>query len=95
MVFAIMNGMTVQIDRAGRIVVPKRVRERLSLRPGSELTLEESAKGLLLRPVERVSPLVEEKDGFVVHMGKFPAGFRWESLIEDEREDRIRETAGL
>jgi AbrB family looped-hinge helix DNA binding protein len=95
MAFAIINGMNVQIDRSGRIVIPKRVRERLRLRPGSELTIEESAQGLLLKSIGRCPSLVEEEDGFLVHAGKFPEGFRWDRLIEDERDERIREIAGL
>jgi len=53
MVRAIINGMTtVKIDKAGRIVLPKPVRERFHLREGSELELEERSDGLTLRPVE-------------------------------------------
>jgi AbrB family looped-hinge helix DNA binding protein len=42
------NGMTVKIDKAGRIVLPKPVRERLRLREGSEPELE--------RALRRVDP---------------------------------------
>jgi len=52
MAYAIMNGMTVKIDKAGRIVLPKPVRERFQLREGSELVIEEGSDGLTLKPVE-------------------------------------------
>jgi AbrB family looped-hinge helix DNA binding protein len=53
--------MTIKIDKAGRIVLPKPVRERFHLREGSELELEERSDGLTLRPVEQRSSMVQEK----------------------------------
>ena len=47
----IMNAMTLKIDKAGRIVLPKHLRERLQLRAGSSLEVEERPEGLVLRPV--------------------------------------------
>ena len=44
-------GMTLKIDKAGRIVVPKPVRERLGLRAGMDLEVAEKSEGLLLKPV--------------------------------------------
>ena len=43
--------MTLKIDKAGRIVVPKPVRERLGLRAGMDLEVAEKSEGLLLKPV--------------------------------------------
>lgn len=40
------------------------------------------------------SPLVWE-DGLLVHTGKAAKSFDWDRFIEDEREQRIREIAGL
>ena len=44
-------GMTLKIDRSGRIVFPKRLRERLALKLYSELEAVEQAGGVLLRPI--------------------------------------------
>jgi AbrB family looped-hinge helix DNA binding protein len=52
-----MNGMTLRMDKAGRIVLPKPIRDRLRLREGSELAREEHPDGLELRPVERKSSM--------------------------------------
>ncbi len=86
--------MQVQIDRAGRIVLPKKLRQRLGLRSGAALTIEETADGLLLRPTGRQPALIEE-NGVLVHTGKLPANYDWSRLVEDEREERIRFIAGL
>jgi AbrB family looped-hinge helix DNA binding protein len=90
MVDGILNGMELHIDRAGRIVVPKQVREHLGLKPGSCLRLEESAGSLILRKVDPEPSLIEI-DGLLAHTGKLHAGYDWESLVAEDREDRIRE----
>lgn len=94
MAYAILNGMTLKIDKAGRIVLPKPVRERFHLREGSELELEERSDGLTLRPVEQRPSLVR-KDGIWVHQGKVPRGFDWDVAVDAVREDRIKDTSGL
>ena len=59
--------MRVTIDKAGRIVVPKPVRDRLGLRPGDELDLVEGPDGLILTPPPRQrAQLVETDDGWLV-----------------------------
>ena len=59
--------MQVTIDKAGRIVVPKPVRDRLGLQPGDELELIEGPDGLLLAPPPRKkAQLVTLDDGWLV-----------------------------
>jgi AbrB family looped-hinge helix DNA binding protein len=41
MVFGIVHGMQTRIDNAGRIVVPKPLRERLGFTPNRELEVIE------------------------------------------------------
>lgn len=43
--------METTIDRAGRIVVPKTLRESLGLSAGTRVEITASGDGLLLRPV--------------------------------------------
>ena len=90
---AIINGMKLKIDNAGRIVLPKPVRDRLGLRAGSDLDLAESSDGILLTPV-RQQPSLVRRDGLLVHKGKLPKGYEWERLIQDDREDRFKKLAG-
>lgn len=40
------------------------------------------------------TPLVQE-NGLLVHLGKAPQGFDWDRLVEDQREERLREVSGL
>ena len=86
--------MPLKVDKAGRIVLPKRVRQRLRLEPGSQLRLEERADGILLRPVEQRVPLTQ-REGLLIHCGEVPPGFDWDRFIEDQREERIQDTHGL
>jgi AbrB family looped-hinge helix DNA binding protein len=65
--------MTLRIDRAGRIVLPKLVRDRLALRAGTELEIHESAEGILLKPLARQPSLVSE-GRFLVHRGTLSTG---------------------
>jgi AbrB family looped-hinge helix DNA binding protein len=51
---------TVEIDKAGRIVVPKKLRDALHLTPGTRLTVERSGDSLLLMPSADVAQLVIE-----------------------------------
>ncbi|MGH1505593.1 MAG: AbrB/MazE/SpoVT family DNA-binding domain-containing protein, partial [Acidimicrobiales bacterium] len=47
-----VDSMLVSIDRAGRIVVPKEVRERFDLGPDAQLELEADHTGIHLRPLQ-------------------------------------------
>lgn len=94
MVCGIVNGMTLKIDKAGRIILPKPVRDRLHLREGSELVVEEQPGCLTLRPLDRKTPMLLEK-GFWVHQGQAPAGFDWGSIVDSARDERIKDASGL
>jgi AbrB family looped-hinge helix DNA binding protein len=84
--------MTLRIDGAGRVVLPKPIRDRFGMKAGSDLEIEETPEGVMLRPVQRQPSLVK-RNGLLVHRGKLPKGFDWNRLIENEREDRARELA--
>ena len=81
-------------DKAGRIVLPKRVRERFQLRAGTSLELEERPEGLVLRPIGQCPSMVQ-KNGVWVHLGKAPQGFDWSRIVDDARDERTKDTAGL
>ena len=86
--------MTVTIDKAGRVVVPKPVRDRLGLQAGTQLELSEVQDGLLLKPIVREPSLIEI-EGVWVHQGEPQGQVDVTALINQEREDRIRRLMNL
>lgn len=67
-VYCILNGtmaaMMVSIDKAGRIVIPKSVRDELDLMPESELTLDVEADSIRIsRPKRPTRALAFTDDG--------------------------------
>ncbi|HEY2104143.1 MAG TPA: AbrB/MazE/SpoVT family DNA-binding domain-containing protein [Candidatus Binataceae bacterium] len=86
---ATINGMTLRIDKAGRIVVPKTLRDRLGLRPDTELEALEQPDGLLLRAIEQ-RPTMIKVDGLWVHRGVPQPGANWDDVLAEVREERIK-----
>ena len=80
--------MELRIDKAGRIVVPKPLRERLGFKPDTALEAIEQPEGVLLKRVEQ-RPSMIKVDGLWVHQGNAEAGAKWHSILEDVREERI------
>ncbi|MBL8234087.1 MAG: AbrB/MazE/SpoVT family DNA-binding domain-containing protein [Bryobacterales bacterium] len=86
--------MTLKMDKAGRVVLPKPVRDRLGLHEGSDLEMQETPDGLMLKPVEH-RPSMVKKQGLWVHTGKVAPGFDIVQAIRDARDERIRKNSGL
>jgi AbrB family looped-hinge helix DNA binding protein len=61
-----MAPMLVSIDRAGRVVIPKDVRDRLSIEPDSEFEIDTDGDGIHLTPVRRPTRRVATVDGLPV-----------------------------
>jgi len=60
--------MRITIDRAGRIVIPKRMRERYHMYPGTVLEIESADEGVFIKASGQESSLIH-KQGVVVHHG--------------------------
>ena len=80
--------MKLRIDKSGRILIPKILRERLGLEPGMEIEALDHPDGLLLRAVDQ-PPATIRIDGLWVHCGTPEPGAIWESVVEDARDERI------
>lgn len=79
--------MKTTIDKFGRVVIPKKIRDSIGLNEGSELSIEEKEEQIILRPfTERSS--VELVDGVLVFTGK--AAGDLENEIRRHREQRLR-----
>lgn len=60
--------MEVRMDSAGRIVVPKPLRDALGLTPGSKVDISRYGAGLQIVPAGRTARLVY-RDGLLVGTG--------------------------
>ena len=81
--------MIITIDRAGRVVVPKTLRDRFNLTAGTELEIKAAGDGLTLRRMGAETSLVR-KHGVLVHHGGARAALDVGEFIRAEREARIR-----
>ncbi|HLA50281.1 MAG TPA: AbrB/MazE/SpoVT family DNA-binding domain-containing protein [Thermodesulfovibrionia bacterium] len=60
--------METTLDKSGRIVIPKEVRDSLDLKPGEALEVEEFDNRVILKPVREASPL-HVKEGLLIFSG--------------------------
>ena len=61
-----MVSMMVSIDRAGRVVIPKELRDELGLHPDAPVTVEIEGDSIRLTPVRQPRRQVVEVDGWPV-----------------------------
>jgi bifunctional DNA-binding transcriptional regulator/antitoxin component of YhaV-PrlF toxin-antitoxin module len=82
------------MDRAGRIVLPRIVRERLGLTGPAQIELVDAADGVVLRPVGSDVPTSRDPTGWVVFHSDTsdPAAKPIDPVaaVEEERNRRIR-----
>ena len=88
------NGMNLKIDKSGRVILPKPVRDRLGVRAGSEIEARETPEGVLLKPVERRSSLTK-KGSFWVFTGELPPGYDIVKAVDHDRYERMRKAWGF
>lgn len=81
--------MDDKIDKSGRIVVPKVLRDRLGLKPDMALEIQEQADGSGLR-VPTPQPTMVNIERLWVHQGTAPANADWERVLEEIRDERLR-----
>jgi AbrB family looped-hinge helix DNA binding protein len=82
-----MNARLI-IDKAGRVVIPKPVREALQLEPGDALELESGGEQVTLRPARGVGPLRNEHGIWVLHTGEPLPASATDDLLRQIREKR-------
>ena len=78
--------MEATIDRFGRVLIPKKVRDDLGLRPGTTLRVEERGRAVSLSPITE-EVLLEDEDGVLVFTGR--VGGDVGTALAAMREDRL------
>jgi len=85
---------TVTLDKAGRVVIPKTLRDELRLAPGDSLTLESDGDQVVLRPVRSSSPLRKKHGIWVFHGGRKITAAETDQALESIRQERDRQLRG-
>ena len=79
--------MIITIDSAGRLVIPKSLREQFNLVPGCKLEIEASAKGMTLRRSD-AEPALVRKQGILIHHGSSRSALDIGEFVRAERDAR-------
>src|SRR5271157_5101381 len=85
--YARMN-TRLTIDKAGRVVIPKALREELHLEPGDTLDMESAGEQITLRLVRGTGPLRKEHGVWVFHTGHPLPASATDEMLQQIREER-------
>jgi AbrB family looped-hinge helix DNA binding protein len=85
---------TVTIDKAGRVVIPKGIRDELRLEAGDTLALESAGERVILRPLHNGTALQKERGVWVFRGGKPLSLDRANQIVRETRESRDRRNSG-
>jgi AbrB family looped-hinge helix DNA binding protein len=80
------------IDKTGRIVLPKAVRDHLRLLPGDALVLDSNSEKITLRPVRKNAPLRKKRGVWVFSAGEPLSAFVVHATEEQIRSERVDRT---
>jgi AbrB family looped-hinge helix DNA binding protein len=81
---------TLTVDKAGRVVLPKPVRDELQLSAGDSLDLESSGDRIVLRPVRGTARMRQKKGIWVFRTGQPISAESVNETIQQLREERTR-----
>ena len=84
----------VTLDKAGRVVIPKTLRDELRLVPGDTLALESDGERVTLRPVRSASALRKEQGIWVFRSGRKLSAEETDQVLENLRQERDRKARG-
>jgi AbrB family looped-hinge helix DNA binding protein len=84
----------VTLDRAGRVVLPKPLRDMMNLAPGDTLDLTVRGDELTLRPTRGATPLQKERGVWVFRTGKPLTVDEAAETLRTIRAQRHRQNAG-
>ncbi len=81
---------TLTVDKAGRVVLPKPVRDELQLSAGDSLELESSEDRIVLRPVRGTAGLRKKQGIWVFRTGQPISAESVNETIRELREERMQ-----
>lgn len=84
--------MHVKIDKFGRLLIPKRIRDRCGLKPGTILRVDVGDEGSQLMLV-KPKVVLFEKNGLLVCFSSSTSNFI--NIVEQVREDRIAQLMAI
>ena len=79
---------TVTLDKAGRVVIPKTLRDELHLEAGDSMALEFEGQSVTLRPLRSAAPLKKVRGVWVFHGSRKIAAADTDRVLERFRADR-------
>ncbi len=82
-----MMNIRLTLDKAGRIVIPKPLREELRLEPGDDLEMESCGEEITLRPVRGTGPLTQEYGVWVFRTGQPMGASATDDMLRQIREE--------
>jgi AbrB family looped-hinge helix DNA binding protein len=85
---------TITIDKAGRVVLPKPVREELQLSPGDSIELESSEDRIVLRPARGNGRMYKKQGVWVFHGGAPLSADVVEKTLHQVRREREQRFLG-
>jgi len=81
--------METRLDKFGRVVLPKDIRDHFDLKPGQVLKVERADEEVILKPVAKESPL-HIKAGVLVFSGAVTGDIT--KAVKQHREDRLQKS---
>jgi AbrB family looped-hinge helix DNA binding protein len=85
---------TLTLDKAGRLVLPKPVRDELQIGPGDSLELESSEERVILRPVRGNGRIYKKQGVWVFDSGEPLDAGVVNKTLRRVREERDRRNLG-
>jgi AbrB family looped-hinge helix DNA binding protein len=76
------------IDEAGRVMIPKPLREELHLEPGDAIDIESAGEQITLRPVRGTGSLTQEHGVWVFHSGEPLSASATDEMLQQIRAER-------
>jgi AbrB family looped-hinge helix DNA binding protein len=83
---------TAKVDKSGRVLIPKAIRDHLGFAPGTELTVMQEGDTIVLRSLDP-SDFLAMEGNVLVFTGEAQGDLR--DVIRKQREERDRVVAGM